>query len=532
MRSIVHDRANVTEVVKHESATEPSSRFLQRALIIIAVLSIPPVVASVSRVYVMGWHPIFAVHIGALVAIWAVIFLRLKLSVNLQAIVFLATLLTIGVSGLLQFGGTSMGEFTLGLACMLVTSKFGMRWGMLAIAACSIVSMAILIAVHRGLLVFGPDLAHYAMSPHAWVVGLVSFACIGGGAVVLAGAMRDELGSSLAKLQDRSLELERAIAAVNEEIQQRKHAEEDLRASEARFASVFNQAAVGIGLQSTEGVWLQANERICTIFGRSAEDMVGRSFADLTHPDDLEKSRAAIASMAEGDADRVVVEKRYVHRDGSVVWANSYVSIVRNRNGEPLFHVVVIEDVTERKRIEEEKAQFYRETISSVTDGKLQMIGSSESQAYEKDSAIRFSVESPEQIGPARQKIRDYCELRGLSGDPLELYIVGLGEAMGNAIKHAASGEVFAGSDGDLVWVGVADKGPGIATLALPSATLRRGHSTKLSMGFGYSIMLNVADQIMLSTGPNGTRVVLTKHVSERDSHLRLEDIQDTWDSI
>lgn len=73
------------------------------------------------------------------------------------------------------------------------------------------------------------------------------------------------------------------------------------------------------------------------------------------------------------------------------------------------------------------------------------------------------------------------------------------------------------------------DKGPGMESLILPRATLRRGFSTKPSLGLGYSVILDVADHILLKTDTHGTVVILEKWVSERDSGLSADNLPDTW---
>ena len=181
------------------------------------------------------------------------------------------------------------------------------------------------------------------------------------------------------------------------------------------------------------------------------------------------------------------------------------------------------------KLVEEEKRAFYRETISSVTQGKLQIVSAEEVQPYMDRADIRLTVDTAADASTARHDIEEYCARIGLSGDELSLYITGLGEAITNATKHAPSGTVFAGSIAGEVWAGVNDNGPGISTLTLPKATLLRGYSTKVSMGMGYSIMLEVSDQVMLATGPSGTTVVLIKRLTGVEPALSLEDLADTW---
>jgi anti-sigma regulatory factor (Ser/Thr protein kinase) len=128
-----------------------------------------------------------------------------------------------------------------------------------------------------------------------------------------------------------------------------------------------------------------------------------------------------------------------------------------------------------------------------------------------------------------REIVEKYLLDKGLKGDTLGLYLTGLGEAVTNAIKHAAGGEVFAGCNDGRVWTGVWDTGSGIPALTLPKATLRRGYSTKISMGMGYAIMLEVTDKTMLSTGPEGSIVVLFKNISQTTPAISLDDLPDTW---
>lgn len=517
---------------KQKLTLEMIDRFVQRALWFFAITSIPACIVSVWRSLIIGWRPLFTFHIAAITAVWLAVLLRDRVCPRLRATFFLIAMFALGVGALLQLGTAGHGEFILCLACMLIASMYGLRRGIFAVAACTIVILVICFAYRRGMLVLDLDLSAYLQSTQAWITGAVGFVFVVGAAVVLAGAMRDELVRSLQKLQSRTSELESVIATLNEEIANRQCVEETLRHSEARFQSLFNQAAVGIGVQTADGIWKMANKRLGDIFGYAPEEMYGRSFFELTHPDDLEQSREALQRLVSGKTDRVQLEKRYLHRDGTAVWTNVQASTVRNLAGEIVYHVVVVEDITDRRRIEDEKGRFYRETISSVTDGKLQLVNRSESQPYEDHCTVRARIGSAEDVSAARQRIRDYCEMHGLSGDALELFMAGLGEAMSNAVKHAGWGDVFAGAEEDTIWAGVVDTGPGIATFALPSATLRRGSLSKLSMGFGYSIMMNVADQITLSTGPKGTRVVLVKRTNSSKPSLQLEDLRDIWDSI
>lgn len=184
----------------------------------------------------------------------------------------------------------------------------------------------------------------------------------------------------------------------------------------------------------------------------------------------------------------------------------------------------------EIRQSEAQKKQFYRDTISSVTDGKFLIADSDELQEYQANAQFQAEIHSYADTSSVRQRVSEYFAANDLSKN--DLFLTGLGEAMTNAVKHAGGGLVFAGSDINRIWAGVSDNGPGITTMHLPSVALRRGYSSTVSMGMGYSIMLDVSDCVMLSTGPSGTTVVLVKLSGTHQPSVTLATLPDTWDSI
>ncbi len=136
------------------------------------------------------------------------------------------------------------------------------------------------------------------------------------------------------------------------------------------------------------------------------------------------------------------------------------------------------------------------------------------------------------QVAQARREVELFCGEHGLSGERLHSFMIGVGEAITNAIKHAGHGRVYAGTSRDSVWVAVADRGRGISSLILPRATLLRGFSTKPSMGLGYTIMLDVSDRILLKTGTHGTTVIQIKSLHEPLVATSAEQLPDTWSGI
>src|SRR5262249_50669017 len=128
---------------------------------------------------------------------------------------------------------------------------------------------------------------------------------------------------------------------------------EALPDSDARFGAIFENAAVGVACVAPDGRWVEVNQRLCDIVGYTREELMTKNFADITHPDDLEQDLGAMRRMLAGEIETYLREKRYYHKDGSVVWANLTASLMRKADGSPDYFISIVEDISERKRAEE-----------------------------------------------------------------------------------------------------------------------------------------------------------------------------------
>lgn len=137
-------------------------------------------------------------------------------------------------------------------------------------------------------------------------------------------------------------------------IVQKKQAEDALRHSEARFRTAFENASVGITLVSLEGIYLEVNEAFARILGYQPEDLIGKSVVDFTHPGDLDRRSSFLNDLISGRISSGEQERRLSHRDGSYVWVLIGVSVQRDSNGIPMYFISLVQDITERKKIEEE----------------------------------------------------------------------------------------------------------------------------------------------------------------------------------
>ena len=152
-------------------------------------------------------------------------------------------------------------------------------------------------------------------------------------------------------IRDESGNVECIVCTAND-ITERKRAEESLRESEEKYRSVFDNATVGINLKLPGGTFLEANQSLINTLGYSREELNNLSFLDITHPDDVQISGEKHDSLKRGDIDTYRIEKRYLGKNGRVIWVDTSVRALRDSLGKLRATVGVIADITERKQIE------------------------------------------------------------------------------------------------------------------------------------------------------------------------------------
>jgi PAS domain S-box-containing protein len=139
-----------------------------------------------------------------------------------------------------------------------------------------------------------------------------------------------------------------------------------LAESEARFRATFENAAVGIAHVTPDGRWLRVNNAMSRILGWPADELVSKSFPDITHPDDLEIELVYLEQLHDGKIDSYSVDKRYLRKDKTVVWTRRTVSCVRTSDGTIDYLVGVVEDISAHKRAEEELRKSEERFRSSI----------------------------------------------------------------------------------------------------------------------------------------------------------------------
>ena len=145
-----------------------------------------------------------------------------------------------------------------------------------------------------------------------------------------------------------------AVETTNgSEAQASGDAYERLREAEERFRLAFELAPIGIALVSPEGTFMRVNAALCELTGYSADELVKKTFQEITHPEDLDLDLDYVHQMLAGERRDYTMEKRYFHRDGHIVWVQLSVALVHDGEGKPLHFISQIQDISERKQLEE-----------------------------------------------------------------------------------------------------------------------------------------------------------------------------------
>ena len=226
----------------------------------------------------------------------------------------------------------------------------------------------------------------------------------------------------LNKIDLERYEAEEEIKVMNEELEERveERSRELLNLSEKHgeiesiFKAAFERSAIGMSLVSLEGKWLKVNRRLCEMLGYTEQELLSMSFMDITHPDDISKSLEAKDISMAGKNEAHHVEKRYLHKNGTVILANVNMATVTDDAGKPLYMVTQIEDITERKAMDDllkKSEEKYHSLIEQASDAiylvdyagnftdanasMCKMIG------YRKEELLRLNIEQlidPEQL--------------------------------------------------------------------------------------------------------------------------------------
>ena len=125
--------------------------------------------------------------------------------------------------------------------------------------------------------------------------------------------------------------------------------------NETRLKAIFDQAAIGFAyIESKTGRLVKVNKKFCDIIGLNKDTALSDTFMSITHPDDLQKDLENMEKLLKGDLREFSMEKRYIRKDGFIVWGNLTVSALWDSGQSPDYHIAIVEDITARKKTEED----------------------------------------------------------------------------------------------------------------------------------------------------------------------------------
>src|SRR5262249_8517161 len=172
------------------------------------------------------------------------------------------------------------------------------------------------------------------------VVGLANHT-----ALISRSGVEFAIEDSAAPIMDSGGQLVGAVIVFHD-VSRRRKAERALRTSEERLRAVFAQASVGIAVVGLDGRIQEVNKKFCDILGYSLEELRERTVLGITHPDDRDITQTQVQRLLEGSAESYTLEKRYIRKDGTLVWGNTNVTVLRQEDGTAAQFIGVTEDIT------------------------------------------------------------------------------------------------------------------------------------------------------------------------------------------
>ena len=154
------------------------------------------------------------------------------------------------------------------------------------------------------------------------------------------------------KLERQKTKLSKEKINLAESEKKYRASDEKLKESEEMFRNVFENATLGKSLTGIDGS-LKTNKAFCNILGYSENELKTIKWQELTHPDDIQENNNVIQALLNGDKFSFKYEKRYIHKNGRIIWADVSISLQRDKKGNPLYFITTLTDITERKKTEE-----------------------------------------------------------------------------------------------------------------------------------------------------------------------------------
>lgn len=183
------------------------------------------------------------------------------------------------------------------------------------------------------------------------------------------------------------------ISVYLRNITEYKHMQESLIESEERFRAAFEGAAVGMCILTIDGVFIRANNPYCNMVGYTEEELCGMTFWDFTHPEDLHRNSLDLKRLVKGEIQSFGIEKRYIHKKGNIIWVQINASLIRDNEGKALYLIAQGQDITARKKAEEELKNINVELVKQRIEADRQRKAAVEANKHKSQFLANMSHE-------------------------------------------------------------------------------------------------------------------------------------------
>jgi PAS domain S-box-containing protein len=179
----------------------------------------------------------------------------------------------------------------------------------------------------------------------------------------------------------------------------RYHTEKALRDSEERFRKIFEEGPLGMAIVGLDYRFINVNSALCQMLGYSEQELTALTFPEITHSEDIEKDIKLSESVFSGKIPHFHLEKRYIKKNGEILWTNLTASVIRDEDGKPIYSLAMIEDITKRKRVEEQlQEQTSQLNLANQQISALHAVTVAASQSLELDTALQTVIKEITEI--------------------------------------------------------------------------------------------------------------------------------------
>lgn len=241
----------------------------------------------------------------------------------------------------------------------------------------------------------------------------------------------------------------RIFSAFIRDITDRRRAQAALRESEERFRKLFEETPVGMAFVDLNFRFIRVNDALSRMLGYSPDELVGRHFSDITHPDDIENSAQAGHQLLKGEVPSLQVQKRYLTRYNSIVWAHVTSTLARDEKGVPYIHSIV-ENITERHAAEDQLRHqlAFTRTITTTAGAGIYVVDDQGRMTYMNPAAEQmFGWSEADLLG---KSIHDIIHFKQADGTRLKAEDCRLLEVIRTGQTYHSEEEVFVRRDGTI----------------------------------------------------------------------------------